>query len=179
MPRIGDKPIPIPSTVKVDLKDNLVMVSGPKGRLEREIRPEIRLEQENGYIYVKCLDNSKKTKAYSGLTRSLIYNMIVGTEKMFNRKLVIEGVGYRAKVQGNKLVLHVGYSNPVEYLLPEGVTASVDQTTITFESIDKELLGQTSASIRNIRKPEPYKGKGIRYKDEHIIRKAGKAGAKK
>lgn len=179
MPRIGDRPIPVPSTVKVEINDNYVKVTGPKGTLEREIRPELGLEQQDDQIKVICLDESKKTKAYSGLTRSLINNMIVGTDKMFSRKLVVEGVGYRAKVEGSKLVLNVGYSNPVEYPLPEGVNASVQQTTITLESIDKELLGQTSARIRDIRKPEPYKGKGIRYEDEHIVRKAGKAGAKK
>ncbi|MFP3982834.1 MAG: 50S ribosomal protein L6 [Desulfurivibrionaceae bacterium] len=179
MPRIGDKPIPVPSTVKVDIKDNHVTVTGPKGTLERDVRPELKLEQQNGYINVRSLDSSKKSKAYSGLTRSLINNMIMGTEKMFSKKLVVEGVGYRANVQGDKLILHVGYSNPVEYPLPEGITAAVAQNTITLESMDNELLGQTSARIRDIRKPEPYKGKGIRYEDEHIVRKAGKAGAKK
>lgn len=179
MPRIGDKPIPVPSTVKVEIRDNLVKVTGPKGSLERDIRPELSLQQEAGYITVTCLDDSKKTKAYSGLTRSLINNMIIGTDKMFSRKLIVEGVGYKAKVQGDMLILNVGYSNPVEYPLPKEITASVEQTTITLASIDKELLGQTSARIRDIRKPEPYKGKGIRYEGEHIVRKAGKAGAKK
>lgn len=179
MPRIGDKPIPVPSTVKVEIRDNLVKVTGPKGALERDIRPELSLQQEAGYITVTCLDDSKKTKAYSGLTRSLINNMIIGTDKMFSKKLIVEGVGYKAKVQGDMLILNVGYSNPVEYPLPKEITASVEQTTITLASIDKELLGQTSARIRDIRKPEPYKGKGIRYEGEHIVRKAGKAGAKK
>lgn len=179
MPRIGDKPIPVPSTVKVDIKDNYVTVTGPKGTLERDVRPELKLEQQDGYINVITLDNSKKSKAYSGLTRSLINNMIVGAEKMFNKKLVVEGVGYRANVEGDKLILHVGYSNPVEFTLPKGITATVAQSTITLQSMDNELLGQVSARIRDIRKPEPYKGKGIRYEGEHIVRKAGKAGAKK
>ncbi len=179
MPRIGDKPIPVPSTVKVEIKDNHVKVTGPKGTLERDIRSELNLEQVDGYINVICVDSSKKTKAYSGLTRSLINNMVLGMNEMFNKKLVVEGVGYKAMVQGDKLVLNVGYSNPVEYPLPKGVLASVEQATITLESIDKGLLGRTSAMIRSIRKPEPYKGKGIRYEDEHIVRKAGKAGSKK
>lgn len=178
MSRIGNKPIEVPSGVKVDIKGTYVKVVGSKGALERHIRPEIELVQNDGVITVKCLDNSKRTRAFSGLTRTLINNMIIGTEKMFNKKLIVEGVGYKADIKQNMLTLNVGYSNPVDFPLPDGVTGSVEKNTISLESIDKELLGQTAAKIRDIRKPEPYKGKGIRYEDEHIVRKAGKAAAK-
>ncbi|MCB2180729.1 MAG: 50S ribosomal protein L6 [Desulfobulbaceae bacterium] len=178
MSRIGNKPIEVPAGVKVDINGTHVKVVGSKGTLERHIRPEIELVQSDGVITVKCLDNSKRTRAFSGLTRTLVNNMIVGTEKLFNKKLIVEGVGYKADIKANLLTLNVGYSNPVEFPLPEGVTGSVEKTTISLESIDKELLGLTAAKIRQIRKPEPYKGKGIRYEGEHIVRKAGKSASK-
>ena len=179
MSRIGNQPIIVPSAVKVEINGTHVKVIGPKGTLERDIRPEIELEQADGIIKVKCLDNSKRTRAFSGLTRTLVNNMIVGTETMFQKKLVIEGVGYKADIQGNSLTLNVGYSNPVIFQIPDGVSGSVDKANaITLESIDKEKVGLTAANIRSVRKPEPYKGKGIRYVDEHIVRKAGKTVAK-
>jgi len=178
MSRIGKQPIPVPAGVKVDINGTNVKVTGPKGTLERNIRPEISLVQADGSITVTCLDNSKRTQALSGLTRTLVNNMILGTEKMFSKKLVIEGVGYKADLQKSELTLNVGYSNPVIFNLPAGVTGKVEKTTITLEGIDKELLGQTAAKIRDIRKPEPYKGKGIRYEGEHIVRKAGKSASK-
>lgn len=178
MSRIGNQPIPVPAGVKVDINGTNVKVTGPKGTLERNIRPEISLVQTDGIITVKCLDNSKRTRAFSGLTRTLVNNMILGTEKMFTKKLVIEGVGYKAELQKNELTLNVGYSNPVIFNLPDGVIGKVEKTAITLEGIDKELLGLTAAKIRDIRKPEPYKGKGIRYEDEHIVRKAGKSASK-
>lgn len=178
MSRIGNQPIPVPAGVKVDIKGTYVKVAGSKGTLERNIRPEIELVQSEGVITVKCLDNSKRTRAFSGLTRTLVNNMIIGTENKFSKKLIVEGVGYKADITNNLLTLNVGYSNPVVFSLPENVTGSVEKTTITLESIDKELLGQTAAKIRDIRKPEPYKGKGIRYHDEHIVRKAGKSASK-
>ena len=179
MSRIGNQPIPVPKAVKVEISGTHVKVTGPKSTLEREIRPEIELEQADGVINVKCLDNSKRTRAFSGLTRSLVNNMIVGTESMFQKKLVVEGVGYKADIQGDSLTLNVGYSNPVVFNLPKNVSGTVDKGgVITLESIDKEILGLTAAKIRGIRKREPYKGKGIRYIDEHIVRKAGKAAAK-
>ncbi|MEW6521638.1 MAG: 50S ribosomal protein L6 [Thermodesulfobacteriota bacterium] len=178
MSRIGKQPISVPAGVKVDINGTHVKVTGPKGTLERNIRPEISLVQADGIITVKCLDNSKRTSALSGLTRTLVNNMILGTEKMFTKKLVIEGVGYKAELQKNELTLNVGYSNPVVYNLPDGVSGKVEKTTITLEGIDKELLGLTAAKIRDIRKPEPYKGKGIRYEGEHIVRKAGKSASK-
>jgi large subunit ribosomal protein L6 len=178
MSRIGSKPIEVPSGVKVGIAGAKIKVTGPKGTMEREIRPEISLVEESGVLQVKCKDESKRTNAFSGLTRSLVNNMVQGVSSGFQRRLVIEGVGYRASVAGNVLTLNVGYSNPVEFGLPKGVSASVEKSSITLEGIDKELLGLTAAKIRNIRKPEPYKGKGIRYEDERIVRKAGKAAGK-
>lgn len=179
MSRIGNKPIQVPSGVKVDLKGNHVKVTGPKGTLERDIRLEIEVVAEDGSLQVKCKDESKRTKAFSGLTRTLIDNMVIGVNQGFQKKLIVEGVGYRASVAGSVLTLNVGYSNPVEFGLPNGVSATADKIAITLDSIDKELLGQTAAKIRSIRKPEPYKGKGIRYADEVIVRKAGKSAGKK
>lgn len=171
-------PIEVPGGVKVDIKGSEVTVTGPKGSLERRIRPEIALEQDDTQITVKARDNSQRTRAFTGLTRSLLNNMVIGVEKGFQKKLLVEGVGFRAEVQGEKLNLNVGYSNPVAFALPAGVKAGVEKNTVTLEAIDKELLGETAARIRAVRKPEPYKGKGIRYEDEHVVRKAGKTKSK-
>ena len=178
MSRIGNQPIIVPSGVTVDIKGLHVKVTGSKGTLERDIRPEIELVQEDGVINVKCRDNSKRTRAFSGLTRTLVNNMIIGTEKMFTKSLIIEGVGYKADIKNDVLTLNVGYSNPVVFNLPKGVEGKIEKSEISLQSIDKELLGITAAKIRDVRKPEPYKGKGIRYIDEHIGRKAGKTAAK-
>jgi len=178
MSRIGKQPIPVPSGVKVDIKGSRVTVKGSKGSLERDIRPEIVLKQEGDEIIVTPKGTSKRVMAFWGMTRSLLNNMIVGVDKGFQKKLIVEGVGYRAKVEKAVLTLNVGYSNPVDFQLPDGITAEVDKNNlITLDGVDKELLGLTAARIREIRKPEPYKGKGIRYEDEHIVRKVGKAGA--
>lgn len=178
MSRIGKEPIPIPSGVKVDIKGTHVKVTGSKGTLERDIRPEIELKQEGDQLIVSPKGTSKRVMAFWGMTRSLLNNMVVGVDKGFQRKLIVEGVGYRANVSKSILTLSVGYSNPVEFQLPDGVTADVDKNNlITLDCIDKELLGLTAARIREVRKPEPYKGKGIRYENEHIVRKVGKAGA--
>ena len=180
MSRIGNQPIPVPKGVKLDINGSYVKVSGPKGTLERNIRPEIGLQEEGGNLIIVRKDNSKRTDAFSGLTRTLVNNMIVGVDKGFQKKLSIEGVGYRAEVKGSVLNLSVGYSNPVEFALPKGVTAEVDKANnVTLDCIDKELLGETAAKIRAVRPPEPYKGKGIRYTDEYIARKAGKSASKK
>ena len=178
MSRIGSKPIPVPSAVKIDIKGTHVKVTGPKGTLERDVRPEIEVVADGEFLLIKCKDDSKRTDAFSGLFRSLIDNMVVGVDTGFQKKMIVEGVGYKASVAGSTLTLNVGYSNPVEFALPKGVTATADKSDITLDCIDKELLGQTAAKIRSIRKPEPYKGKGIRYADEHIVRKAGKSAAK-
>jgi large subunit ribosomal protein L6 len=180
MSRIGNKPIPVPSGVKVDIQGPRVVVTGPKGKLEREIRPEVSVKTEDGNLVLDTMDESKKSMAMKGLTRSLINNMVVGVETGFQKKLIVEGVGYRVTVEGSALTLNVGYSNPVNFKLPAGVSATmVDKVnTVMLESIDKELLGVTAAKVREIRKPEPYKGKGIRYEGEHIVRKVGKSAAK-
>lgn len=177
MSRIGKMPIPVPAGVKIDIKGQSVSVTGKKGSLEREVRPEMEVVVKDNEILVDMKIDNKKNRAFRGLTRSLINNMVVGVEEGFKKTLIIEGVGYKANVSGSKLTLNVGYSNPVEFELPKAVSASVEQNKIALESIDKELLGLTASQIRQVRKPEPYKGKGIRYEDEHIVRKVGKAGS--
>jgi len=178
MSRIGKMPIDIPTGVKIEVSGQDISVTGKKGSLSRTVRPEIGLKVEDNQILVSGGENDKKVNAFRGLTRSLIANMVIGVSEGFKKVLVIEGVGYRASASGKKLTLNVGYSNPVEFNLPENVSGNVDNnTTIVLESIDKEALGLTAAQIRAIRKPEPYKGKGIRYEGEYIQRKAGKTGA--
>ena len=178
MSRIGKQPIDLPSGVKVKIKGTHVKVTGSKGTLERDIRPDVEIKQEGDQLVLSPKGTSKKVMAFWGMTRSLINNMVVGVDKGFQKKLIVEGVGYRANVSKSVLTLSVGYSNPVEFKLPEGIIADVDKNNvITLDGIDKELLGQTAARIRQVRKPEPYKGKGIRYEGEHIVRKVGKAGA--
>ncbi len=178
MSRIGKQPIPVPAGVKVDLKGQLITVTGSKGTLKREVIADIEVCIADNVIEVKNRIETTKVNAFRGLTRSLINNMIIGVVDGFKKVLVIEGVGYKANVSGSNLTLNVGYSNPVDFKLPKEVTATVDgNTKITLESIDKELLGLVASKIRQVRKPEPYKGKGIRYEDEHIVRKVGKAGA--
>ena len=178
MSRIGNQPITVPKGVKVSIAGDLVTVKGPKGTLEKTTRPEIEIVEEGDTLLVNGKDDSKQTNAFRGMTRSLINNMVVGTEKGFQKKLIVEGVGYRVNVAGSKVTLNVGYSNPVDFDLPKSVNASVNNNEITLESIDKEELGQVAAKIRDIRKPEPYKGKGIRYENEHIVRKVGKSAGK-
>lgn len=179
MSRIGNKPITIPSGVKFEISNGLVKVTGAMGTLEQQILPEIEVVKEGESLLIKANNESKRTNAFRGMTRSLINNMIVGSQTGFKKTLLVEGVGYRVNIAGPKISLSVGYSNPVDFILPPTVTASVANNQIVLESIDKGLLGQTAAKIRDIRKPEPYKGKGIRYENEHIVRKAGKAAGKK
>lgn len=180
MSRIGKLPIAIPTGVKVEIQGTHVKVTGGKGTLERNIRPEIDIKEVDSSVLCEPRGTSKRVMAFWGLTRSLINNMIVGVDKGFTKKLAVEGVGYRANVNASTLTLSVGYSSPVDFVLPTGISATVDKdNSITIEGIDKELVGLTAARIRAIRKPEPYKGKGIRYFDEHIVRKVGKAGGKK
>lgn len=178
MSRIGKMPIPVPAGVKVEIKGQDISITGKKGALSRTVRPEISIVLQDGEVLVSGGENNKKINAFRGLTRSLINNMVVGVDQGFKKVLIIEGVGYRASVSGKTLTLTVGYSNPVEFKLPDSVSGDVENNTkITLESIDKEILGMTASEIRSIRKPEPYKGKGIRYEDEHIVRKAGKTSA--
>jgi len=171
-------PIPVPGGVKIDIKGQVISITGKKGTLNRTIHPEISIKVEDDHILVSGGDTDKKVNAFRGLTRSLVNNMVIGVDEGFKKILMIEGIGYRANVSGKILSLSVGFSNPVEFSLPDGVSGIVENNTkIILESIDKEALGMTAAKIRSIRKPEPYKGKGIRYEDEHIVRKAGKTGA--
>ena len=177
MSRIGRLPIPLPDGVEVTRDGRLLRVKGPKGTLEREIHPEMTVEQADGELRVTRPSDEPRHRALHGLTRTLVNNMVVGVTTGFSKALEISGVGYRAQLQGDKLVLALGYSHPVEVTPPEGISFLVETPTkLSVSGADKELVGQTAAFIRARRKPEPYKGKGIRYAGEHIQRKAGKAG---
>ncbi len=178
MSRIGNQPIPVPSGVSVKIDGQHVTVKGSKGQLELDVLENIEVVLEDGIISLNNRIESRKVNAFRGLTRSLINNMVIGVDKGFQKSLLIEGVGYKASTSGNELTLNVGYSNPVAFTIPKGVSATVDGNKITLEAIDKDLLGLTAAKIRQVRKPEPYKGKGIRYEDEQVQRKDGKSGAK-
>jgi len=174
MSRIGKKPVAIPDGVEIEINGNVVTVKGPKGELKREIRPEVRVEKKDNQILLAPAKKSKKTKAFWGLFRTLIFNMIKGVKEGYEKKLEIKGVGYKANLEGEDLILNVGYSHPVRIKKPEGITFSVERNIITISGIDKELVGQIAAKIRKVRKPEPYKGKGIRYLGEEVRRKVGK-----
>ncbi|MBQ6238759.1 MAG: 50S ribosomal protein L6 [Firmicutes bacterium] len=178
MSRIGKLPVEIPAGVEVKIdENNLVTVKGPKGTLEKQLSPRMKISQKDGHVVVERSSDLKQEKSLHGLTRALLHNMVVGVTQGFEKKLEINGVGYRAAKQGNKLILSLGYSHPVEMEDPEGVEAVVeDPTKITIKGIDREKVGQYAANIRFKRPPEPYKGKGIKYADEHILRKVGKTG---
>ena len=179
MSRIGKQPIQVPAGIQVQIEGQHILVKGNKGLLKRNIIPEIEIVLHENEILVNNRVENKKVNGFRGLTRTLINNMILGVDKGFSKVLLIEGVGYKANVNGNNLSLNVGYSNPVEFLVPDGVFAAVEgNTKIILNSIDKDLLGLTASRIRSVRKPEPYKGKGIRYENEHIVRKVGKAAGK-
>jgi len=178
MSRIGRLPITLPEGVKLHVADGTVRVEGPKGKLARSLAPRVRVEVEGRTAVVKREDDSRASRSLHGLTRRLLANMVEGATKGFTRVLEINGVGYRAEVRGNALWLTLGYSHPIAYQLPEGVSAKVDrQVVITLEAADRELLGHVAAQIRGLRGPEPYKGKGVKYGGEVIRRKAGKAAA--
>ena len=176
MSRIGNKVIVIPEGVTVELLEgNVVKVKGPNGELESQFNELIDIKMENGEISLSRPNNERFTRQIHGTTRSLFDNMVQGVKEGFSKKLLITGVGYRAAVQGNKLVLTMGYSHPVELEIPQDLTVTVEKNTeITIKGADRYLVGEFSASVRKVRKPEPYKGKGIRYEDEHVRRKAGK-----
>jgi large subunit ribosomal protein L6 len=177
MSRIGKIPIEIPSGVEVQLEGNTIRVKGPKGTLERKLHPEMQVNIEDGRVVVNRPSDEKKHRSLHGLTRTLIANMVQGVTQGFEKRLEIHGVGYRAAKQGNKLVLSMGFSHPVEFDTPPGMEIEVPAPTrITVRGIDKEKVGQLAAEIRAVRKPEPYLGKGIRYEGEYVRRKAGKAG---
>jgi large subunit ribosomal protein L6 len=177
MSRIGRAPISVPSGVEVDISDRRVTVKGPKGTLARSVPGAITVRQENSTLFVERPDDERENRALHGLTRSLVNNMVVGVTDGFSKDLEIVGVGYRATAKGpDQLELALGFSHPVLVDAPTGVTFEVPQPTrISVKGIDKELVGQVAANIRKIRKPEPYKGKGVRYAGERVIRKAGKA----
>ncbi|HQE05360.1 MAG: 50S ribosomal protein L6 [Tepidanaerobacteraceae bacterium] len=178
MSRIGKMPVAIPEGVQVTVENNKVTVKGPKGSLSREFHNDIIIKTEDSNIIVERPSDQKNHRALHGLTRSLINNMIAGVVGGFQKVLVLEGVGYRAALQGKKLTLTVGYSHPVEFEPPEGIEFEVPAPNrIIVKGIDKELVGQIAANIRAVREPEPYKGKGIRYEDEVVRRKEGKTGA--
>jgi large subunit ribosomal protein L6 len=178
MSRIGKLPITVPAGVKVHVGDGRVRVEGPKGKLERRIDPEVTVAVEGPAVVVKRRDDSRRARSVHGLMRVLVNNMVQGVGKGFTRVLEINGVGYRAEARGSILFLTLGYSHPIAYQLPAGVTAKVErQVVVTLEAADRELLGQVAAAIRELRPPEPYKAKGVKYAEEHIRRKAGKAAA--
>jgi large subunit ribosomal protein L6 len=178
MSRIGKMPIVLPDGVKVTIDGNHVVVSGKKGKLEQSFRPEMAIAEDDGVLSVERPTDSNQNRAYHGLTRALLNNMVVGVSEGFERRLEVEGVGYRAEMKGNDLVLNVGYSHPVEMEAPRDVSFEVENRgkLIIVQGIDKQVVGEICAQIRKVRPPEPYKGKGIRYQGEYVRRKAGKAG---
>ena len=177
MSRIGNKPITVPSDVTVKIEEHKVTVTGPKGTLEKEVHPNISLEMDGNTLNVVRKDDEPKNKSLHGLTRTLINNMIIGVTQAYSKELQINGVGYRVTKQGNDLNLTLGYSHPVIFKAPEGISFDVpNANTIIVKGIDKELVGQTAAEVRKQRPPEVYRGKGIKYADEVIRRKEGKTG---
>ena len=180
MSRIGKAPVNLPSGVEVSVAERRITVKGPKGTLSREIPGEIEVNVEDGVLICTRPNDERRNRAQHGLTRSLVNNMVVGVTEGFEKNLEIVGVGYRAEAQGpNALRLNLGFSHPVNVNAPEGITFEVPvPTQIVVNGIDKEVVGQVAAEIRSIRKPEPYKGKGVRYQGERVLRKAGKAGKK-
>ena len=179
MSRIGRLPIDVPKTVKASIADGIITVEGPKGKLTQKISPAIDVAIEADKIVVTRQNEDKPTKAAHGLMRQLIRNMVIGVSEGFQKNLVIIGVGYKAELQKNILVMTLGYANDIEYVIPEGIKVALDgPTKIAVSGIDKQLVGQTAAEIRSLRKPEPYKGKGVRYDNEVVRSKSGKSGKK-
>jgi len=181
MSRIGNMPVTIPAAVEIEIgEDNTVTVNGPKGSLSQRFSPSMRLQRDNGTVLVERPDNAREHRSLHGLTRTLLNNMVLGVTDGYKRDLEIQGVGYRAALDGNVLVLSVGFSHPVRMSPPEGVSYTLDgNTRLSVVGIDKQLVGEEAARIRRVRPPEPYKGKGIRYAGERVRRKAGKAGKAK
>lgn len=178
MSRVGKKPIAIPKGVEIKLEDRTLTVKGPKGTLSRSIHPKVNVQVQDQEVTVTIDGASKDLKSLHGLHRALIANMVTGVTKGFERGLEIVGVGFKADLSGRTAVLNVGFSHPVNFSLPEGIDAKIEKTRISLAGIDKELLGLTASKLRDIKSPEPYKGKGIKYAEEYIRRKAGKAGKK-
>ena len=179
MSKIGKLPVAVPAGVTVTCSDGLVSVKGPKGELSQKISNTIKVEVKDGEVVLTALDDSKQTNAFHGLYRNLIHNMVVGVTTGFSKSLVITGVGYRAEVQGKILMLNLGYSNDFFATIPDGLTVTADaQGKVTVSGIDKQQVGEFCSQIRKLRKPEPYKGKGVRYETEVIRRIVGKTGVK-
>jgi large subunit ribosomal protein L6 len=179
MSRIGKKPVPVPSGVTVELQGDAMTVKGPKGELHRTLHAEMAVSVEDGSVVVKRPSDGGRHRALHGLTRSLINNMIVGVTEGFSKSLEVRGVGYKLEPLPKGVRLVVGYSHPVDYVAPQGISITVDGgTKMKVEGIDKELVGQVAAELRGVRRPEPYKGKGVRYVGEQVRTKAGKTGAK-
>ncbi|RPI54884.1 MAG: 50S ribosomal protein L6 [Deltaproteobacteria bacterium] len=180
MSRIGKRRIDVPLEVKVTIDGRIITVQGPKGALSREIHPLASVEKDGEHLVVRRADDTRQGRSIHGLFRTLIDNMVVGVTKGFTRELLVIGVGYKIEEKENELIFHVGHSHPIEFHLPEGIKARVErqkEIRVILEGYDKELLGLTASRIRSLRPPEPYKGKGIRYADEQIIRKSGKTAA--
>ena len=173
MSRIGKKPVVIPSTVKVAVGDNNISVEG-KAKLSIVIPPKVTIDVQDSQVIVNRIDDTRESGAMQGLARSLINNMVVGVTEGFKKELLVIGVGYRAQVKGKILDLSLGFSHPINYKIPEGITIAVEGNKITITGADKQQVGEAAATIRRYRKPEPYKGKGVRYVDEHIVLKEGK-----
>ncbi|MFH1564408.1 MAG: 50S ribosomal protein L6 [bacterium] len=175
MSRVGKKQIDIPNDIQLKVDDRKINVKGPKGELNLTVHPKILIEQSENAIIVNVKDpDDKAERSLWGTTRKLISNMVEGVSNGFEKKLEVNGIGYKVSVSDNKIVLSVGFSHPVDFVLPDGISAAVEKNVIVLSGIDKQLVGEIAAQIRKIRKPEPYKGKGIKYVDEQIIRKAGK-----
>jgi large subunit ribosomal protein L6 len=174
MSRVGKKPILIPEDIQVKIEGKTAIIKGPKGELSKKIGPEIKIEIKENKIFLTLQVENKKNKALWGLTRNLLANMIKGVKEGFEKKLEIEGIGYKASLSGNDLELSLGFTHPIKIKAPEGIKFLVEKNTITVSGIDKELVGQTAAKIRKIKPPEPYKGKGVRYAGEVIKKKVGK-----
>ncbi len=179
MSRIGLQPVTVPKGVTVSVKDNVLHVKGSKGELEQAFDPAVSFTINDGEIVVSRNNESKKARSMHGLYRSLLNNMVTGVNQGFSKTLIINGVGYRAELSGKSLLLNLGYSTQIEYVLPEGVQANVEgNNKVAIVGIDKAIVGQAAAEIRKLRPPEPYKGKGIRYENENVRRKVGKSGVK-
>jgi large subunit ribosomal protein L6 len=178
MSRIGKKPIEVPAKVQVTITGSEVSVKGPKGQLTATMHPEMAIAQDGGKITVTRPSDARRHRELHGLTRALINNMVNGVSTGYRKTLVIEGVGYRAEQAGKNVMMYLGYSHPVEVKPPEGISFTIEErgTTVQIDGIDRQMVGQVAADIRKLRPPEPYKGKGVRYSDEVIRRKAGKAG---
>lgn len=178
MSRIGKLPVAIPQGVKVDISGSLVSVEGPKGKLQQKIDPLVEIQIADNQAVVQRKNNSKRARSFHGLYRKLLFNMVTGVSTGFSKTLLINGVGFRAEVKGKSLILNLGYSNPIEYLFDNDIDIAVDNNKVTVSGASRERVGQVSAEIRSVRPPEPYKGKGVRYDDEHVRRKVGKSGVK-